>query len=208
MAPSAPLRITASVSVTAPGRRRGAADMDAAAERAIEQAFGREQIGVAIALDNAVRKAGDDRALRQDAGGDALEADFGFARRDGDPPGLADQRVAVQPPEIERPIGVAVRVAIDGDCRPAPARPRSRSSAPPRARRRGRTIRGAKRGASLNPARAGSSGSGARRRRWPGRSPPIADGHRFGRSGRRAVEYPGARRRNWLDTRSARTDRW
>ena len=58
--------------------------MDTAAERAIEQAFGREQIGVAIALDDAVGKAGDDRALRHDAARHALEADLGLAGRDGD----------------------------------------------------------------------------------------------------------------------------
>ena len=39
------------------GRQRGPAQMDAAAERAVEQAFGREQIGVAVALDDPVGKA-------------------------------------------------------------------------------------------------------------------------------------------------------
>ena len=55
--------------------------MDALAERAVEQGRRREQIGVAVALDHAFGKAGDDRALRDDAAGDALEADLGLARR-------------------------------------------------------------------------------------------------------------------------------
>ena len=79
--------------------------MDAAAERAVEQGRFGEQIGVAVALDDAVGKAGDDRALRQDAAGDALEADVGRAGRDGHPPRLADQRIAFEPVEIHRPVG-------------------------------------------------------------------------------------------------------
>ena len=61
------------------GGVRGAADRDAPAERAVEQGRGRQQIGVAVALDDAVGKAGHDRALRQDAARHALEADLRFA---------------------------------------------------------------------------------------------------------------------------------
>jgi hypothetical protein len=98
-----------------PGRRRGAAQMDAATQRAVDQAGRGEQIGVAVALDDPVGKAGDDRALRLDAAGDALEADVALAGRDGDPAGFADQRVAVQPFEVERRAGRAARRPVDGD---------------------------------------------------------------------------------------------
>ena len=85
------------------GRVRGAADRHAPAERAVEQGGGREQIGVAVALDDAVGKAGDDRALRHDAARHALEPDLRFAGGQGDRAGLADQRIAVQPAEIAAP---------------------------------------------------------------------------------------------------------
>ena len=99
--------------------------MDAAAERAVEQGRGREQIGVAVALDDAVREAGDDRALRQDAAGDALEADLRFAGRQVDLPGLADQRDS-RSASRDRARSPAPRfgIAIDGDGDRVRARPR------------------------------------------------------------------------------------
>jgi hypothetical protein len=51
----------------------------AAAERAFEQAGRREQERVLVLLDDAVGQAGDDRAFRNDAAGDALEADAPLA---------------------------------------------------------------------------------------------------------------------------------
>ena len=75
--------------------------MDPAAERGVEQAAGGEQPGVLVLLDDAVGKAGDDRAFRQDPAGDAFEADVGFAGRDGrSVRRLGDQGEAVQPAEV------------------------------------------------------------------------------------------------------------
>ena len=51
--------------------------MHALAQRSVEQGRRREQVGVAIALDKAFGKAGDDCALRNDAAGHALEAQVG-----------------------------------------------------------------------------------------------------------------------------------
>ena len=122
------------------GGARGAAKVDAAAERAIEQGGRREQIGVAVALDDAFGKAGDDRALRDDAAGHAFEADRRFAGGHGNPPGLADQGIAVEPFQIGRRAGDALRIAIDGDRDPIrPGRGHDRLRR--RARRRAATAR-------------------------------------------------------------------
>ena len=89
-------------------------EMDPAAKRSVHQSGRREQIGVAVALDHALREAGDERALREDAAGHALEADFRFACREADLPRLADQGIAVQHREIEGLARLALGVAIDG----------------------------------------------------------------------------------------------
>jgi hypothetical protein len=86
----------------------------AAAERAVDQGGGGEEIGVAVALDDAVGEAGDDRRLRDDAAGNAFEADHGLAGGEADAPALADQGEAVQPLDVHGLLA-AIRVAVDGD---------------------------------------------------------------------------------------------